>query len=397
MKEGKIIIPFNELEEYRKNQELEENSLSRFINKGKGEGNFKGSSREVSEQQSFKELIYTIYQPKNMVIFKGVLSNDALIQQVFLSSEYLNTALGSNDDALEVKILEANKPEDYGLYYLERGSTPEIIGTNLILTKDSLFTLLCLVDCKRRKRALSFLMHQVEEKEIGIKELQDISEENMAFKDPRWLGGFFIEKSKGKLEYSIEKGLKELEQVQFLKVKKEVVEITEAAEMLLSILERKQVILSYENYYLESKDKISGEQLLFIKSDNALFLIQDIEGGYSFTSIHMGIAKEVLETIFQVVEIIEEPNAPIENHKDKDIPLENEKSKQLEKTKGNVCPACGVKVHGNSKFCKNCGTEMKKQPGKEQKAKFCNQCGNEVSDLGKFCKKCGATITKSEE
>lgn len=352
MREDKILIHFNELEEYRKNQKLEENSLSRFINKRKGEGNFKGDSKELSDQESFKELIYTIYQPKNMVIFKGVLSNDALVNQVFLSSEYLNTVLGSNDNALELKVLQANKPEDYGLYYLESGSTPEIIGTNLILTKDSLFTLLCLVDCKRRKRALSFLMHQVEKKEIEIKELQDISEENIAFKDPRWFGGFFIGKSKETLECSIEIGLKELEQVQFLKVKQEVVEITEEAEILLSILERKQVILSYENYYLESKDKISGEQLLFIKSDNALFLIQELEGSYSFTSIDIDIAKEVLETIFQVVDIIEEPNAPIENYN-------------------------------------------KKQPEKELKAKFCDQCGNEVSGKGKFCKHCGAPVIKS--
>jgi len=416
MKEDKVIIPLNELEGYRKNQKLEENVLSKFINKRKGNENFKDASRELDYNETFKELLYTIYQPKNMVIFKGVLSSDRLIEQVLLSSEYLTTALATNENALELKVLKANRPEDYGLYYLESGGVPEIIGTNLILSKEGLFTLLCLADSKRYKRTLSFLMHQVEDRETTVKELQNISQENIAFKDPRWIGGFFVGKWSEKLEDSINKGLEELEKVQFLKVKKGVVEFTEEGEILLSLLERRQVLLSYENYYLESKDKIIGESLYFIKTDNGLFLIQEVDGAYSFTSIDMNIAKEVLETIFQVVDIIEEPNVPLgnetvqidsfvddklrgvvpENKETKVAVSQNEDPKNTEKTKGTTCPSCGTKVHGNSKFCNNCGTELKKQPKKEPKVKYCYKCGNEISGTGKFCRHCGAQVLKSE-
>lgn len=406
MKEGKVAITFNKLEEYRKKQQLEENLLSKLINKRKGEGSSQDNSRDLSEQPLFNELLYTIYQPSNMVIFKGLLSKDELVEQVLLSSENIDIALGSDGNALELKVLQANRPEDYGLYYLESGHIPEIIGTNLVLTEESLFVLLSLVDCKRYKRSLGFLMHQVEEKEITIEELKNVLEENIAFKDPRWLGGFFVRELNERNEYPLEKALQQLEQIGFLNVKKDVIEFTKEGEILLSLLERKQVILLYENFFLQSKEQIAKEKLFFIKTDNALFLIQEVEDKFSFTSIDMDIAKYVLETIFQVVDITDEPDAAIEDKKNEDISLENKEnseasieddSKKVVKTKGTVCPACGIKVHGNSKFCKECGAELKKLDTKQSKAKICNQCGNELASTAKFCKHCGNAVKKLDE
>ncbi len=53
------------------------------------------------------------------------------------------------------------------------------------------------------------------------------------------------------------------------------------------------------------------------------------------------------------------------------------------KPSGKVCPKCQAPLHGNPKFCPECG----------QKLKFtCPDCGTEVKETTKFCPECGRKL-----
>jgi predicted amidophosphoribosyltransferase len=61
------------------------------------------------------------------------------------------------------------------------------------------------------------------------------------------------------------------------------------------------------------------------------------------------------------------------------------------------CPSCGAKVSGEAKFCENCGQNLgdvitPKAPAKIEKGIFCPECGNEVDPRAKFCLHCGTQL-----
>ncbi len=50
---------------------------------------------------------------------------------------------------------------------------------------------------------------------------------------------------------------------------------------------------------------------------------------------------------------------------------------------GKVCPSCGAALHGNPKFCPECGQNLKPT---------CPNCGAEVKASAKFCPECGSKL-----
>ena len=48
-----------------------------------------------------------------------------------------------------------------------------------------------------------------------------------------------------------------------------------------------------------------------------------------------------------------------------------------------VCPHCNTELHGNPKFCPNCGQSLKLT---------CPDCGTEVKASAKFCPECGRKL-----
>lgn len=56
------------------------------------------------------------------------------------------------------------------------------------------------------------------------------------------------------------------------------------------------------------------------------------------------------------------------------------------------CSSCGCENADDSKFCTNCGTDLKGQPS----TKECPNCGRECDSASKFCTSCGATLDTNE-
>lgn len=57
-----------------------------------------------------------------------------------------------------------------------------------------------------------------------------------------------------------------------------------------------------------------------------------------------------------------------------------------------TCQNCGCEVDDESKFCKNCGSEIVKNEVVEvSETKFCANCGFEMDKSTKFCPECGTS------
>ena len=59
------------------------------------------------------------------------------------------------------------------------------------------------------------------------------------------------------------------------------------------------------------------------------------------------------------------------------------------------CPQCGKKIPSNSKFCIECGEELKEKPntkGENLPGKICSQCGSSNPSHSKFCLECGGEL-----
>lgn len=58
------------------------------------------------------------------------------------------------------------------------------------------------------------------------------------------------------------------------------------------------------------------------------------------------------------------------------------------------CPKCKEEISDNSKFCSNCGTNIKEYLEKLEEEKYiiCPNCDKNIEKDAKFCKYCGITI-----
>jgi predicted amidophosphoribosyltransferase len=48
-----------------------------------------------------------------------------------------------------------------------------------------------------------------------------------------------------------------------------------------------------------------------------------------------------------------------------------------------TCPKCNAPLAANTKFCPECGTQIKSEA-------FCTECGAKIQPNAKFCGECGA-------
>lgn len=62
------------------------------------------------------------------------------------------------------------------------------------------------------------------------------------------------------------------------------------------------------------------------------------------------------------------------------------------------CPKCKEEISDNSKFCSNCGTNIKEYLEKleEEKCIICPNCGKKIEKDAKFCRYCGKKILNKE-
>ncbi len=58
------------------------------------------------------------------------------------------------------------------------------------------------------------------------------------------------------------------------------------------------------------------------------------------------------------------------------------------------CPKCKEEISDNSKFCFNCGTNIKEYLAKLEEEKYiiCPNCDKKIEKDAKFCKYCGEKI-----
>jgi subtilisin family serine protease len=60
-----------------------------------------------------------------------------------------------------------------------------------------------------------------------------------------------------------------------------------------------------------------------------------------------------------------------------------------------VCPNCGKRSRPDTRFCSNCGIEIRPQAVPEAgRAHFCRNCGNPLRNDAKFCPKCGTLVER---
>ncbi|NIO20890.1 MAG: zinc-ribbon domain-containing protein, partial [Candidatus Aenigmarchaeota archaeon] len=53
-----------------------------------------------------------------------------------------------------------------------------------------------------------------------------------------------------------------------------------------------------------------------------------------------------------------------------------------------ICPQCNSTIVATSRFCPNCGNELRKTPATTG-VKSCKNCNQVVSPTSKFCPNCG--------
>ena len=68
-----------------------------------------------------------------------------------------------------------------------------------------------------------------------------------------------------------------------------------------------------------------------------------------------------------------------------DKPTKPEKSSLRRQGIGTSCPKCEAPLESNSKFCPNCGAQLKEK-------KCCSGCGAKLTTNAKFCPECGKKI-----
>lgn len=308
--------------------------------------------------------------PFSLSYITGVTDEDNLIFTTVISRLDSLGFYFQNTDNNESTI-KLTSPDEISSYFSDLFTADETIETSTQLTMSTLgfLCLMAIGDALKRKYLEQLLFHVPDSYEVDTSEIKDVFGFSLESKDIRWFLPFITEAfgpfdnlSLGDIK-NIEKGLKELENLEILKLLNQKIQFTDTGYRLLGLMLEKRNMLSFRSLFFENNQLVQMP-IAFIKYDKILYYIMPVadEDKVVLKSINKEKFCELIEMVIApgdepeiIIKEVKEPVSDIETKLNETDKSEAPDDKHVD-TK--FCRYCGAKVKVSAKFCTSCGKSL---------------------------------------
>ena len=235
------------------------NKLAKILKRTYKDEN-KLSSDLADVDETIKKLM--LY-PFSLSYITGVTDEDNLIFTTVISRLDSLGFYFQNTDNNESTI-KLTSPDEISSYFSDLFTADETIETSTQLTMSTLgfLCLMAIGDALKRKYLEQLLFHVPDSYEVDTSEIKDVFGFSLESKDIRWFLPFITEAfgpfdnlSIGDIK-NIEKGLKELENLEILKLLNQKIQFTETGYRLLGLMLEKRNMLSFRSLFFENNQLV---------------------------------------------------------------------------------------------------------------------------------------------